>query len=64
MEHTIEITKEAFWLLVGNDQKTWYDYTASKLSESSYYYNHGVTLFTVTNFISEVTQYYIQGIKS
>ena len=61
---SIEITKEAFWVLVGNDEETWIDYKAGELYESSYYLNLGVRLQSVCNFISGTVQYYIHDINS
>ncbi len=58
-----EITKEAFISLVGNDEQTWTDYKSNELAERSYYNSKGVALQTVTNFTSEVTQYYVQDIN-
>jgi hypothetical protein len=59
-----EITREAFLLLVGNDEDSWRDYTRAELSESSFYFNHGVNLQALTNFISNVTQYYVEDINA
>ncbi len=58
-----EITKEAFWLLIGNDEISWRDYKQTELAETSYYYNNGVALQATCNFISNVTQYYVQDIN-
>ena len=60
----IEITKEAAWKLIGNDEHSWIDYKSGELYESSYYLNLGVRIQSVTNFISNVTQYYIQDINA
>jgi hypothetical protein len=59
-----EISNEAFILLVGNDEESWRDYTSSELSESSFYFNHGVRLQALCNFVSNVTQYYIEDINA
>ena len=59
----IEISKEAFWLLVGNEEKSWRNYKQGELSETSYYYNNGVALQAVHNYISNVAQYYVQDIN-
>ena len=64
MKHTVEVTKEAFWLLMGNDEETWVDYKQTELTEASYYRNKGVALMALTNFISNVTQYYVQDINA
>jgi hypothetical protein len=60
----IEITKEAFFKLVGNDEISWRNYKKTELAEVSYYFNFGVQLQTVTNFISGVTQYYVKDINA
>lgn len=60
----IEITKEAFNLLKGNDEKTWHDFKKTELAEFSYYKAHGVLLTAIHNFVSNVTQYYIQDINA
>ena len=60
----IEITKEAFWQLVENDENTWSDYTSNELTESSHYVAYGVNIKTVTNFINNITQYYIEDINA
>ena len=59
----VEITKEAFILLVGNDEISWRDYKQTVNSESSHYFNNGVKLTAVCNFVSDVTQYYITDIN-
>jgi hypothetical protein len=59
-----EISKEAFILLVGNDEESWRDYKSVELAESSFYFNHGVRLQALTNFISNVTQYYVEDINA
>ena len=59
-----EITKEAFIVLVGNDEDSWADYKQTELSESSFYYNHGIRLQALCNFVSNVTQYYVEDINA
>jgi len=59
----VEISKEAFYLLVGNEEKSWRNYKQGELSESSYYYNKGVSLEAVHNYTANVTQYYVQDIN-
>ena len=59
-----EITKEAFDLLKGNDEKSWHDYNKTELAEFSYYKAHGVLLIAIHNFVSNVTQYYVQDINA
>ena len=60
----VEITKEAFCVLVGNDEKTWHDYKQTELAEFSYYKAHGLMLTAITNFVSNVTQYYVKDINA
>ena len=67
MKHSVEITKEAAWALIGNDEKTWIDYNDHKqteLAETSFYLAHGVRVAAVYNYISNVTQYFIQDINA
>ena len=61
---SVEITEQAFNLLKGNDDKTWHDYKKTELAEFSYYISHGVLLTAIHNFVSNVTQYYIQDINA
>jgi hypothetical protein len=64
MEHSIEITKEAAWKLIGNDEKTWTGYKQGEHSETSFYIAHGVKIATVYSYLSDVTQYFIQDINA
>jgi hypothetical protein len=64
MKHSIEITKEAAWKLIGNDEKTWTDYKQSEHSETSFYTAHGVKIAAVYSYLSDVTQYFIQDINA
>jgi len=64
MKHSVEITKEAAWELIGNDEKTWTDYQQNELSESSFYLSHGVRIAAIHNYLSNVTQYFIQDINA
>jgi len=59
-----EITKEAAWALIGNDEQSWDDYKKTELTETSYYKNYGVLIQVVTNFVNNITQYYVQDINS
>jgi hypothetical protein len=61
---SVEITDKAFYLLRGNDEKTWHDYGQNELSEWSVYINEGVKLLALCNFLSGVTQYYVQDINA
>ena len=62
-EASVEITDKAFILLRGNDEKNWRDYGSNELSEWTIYINEGVKLLALCNFVSGVTQYYIQDIN-
>jgi hypothetical protein len=64
MENSIEITKEAAWLLIGNDEKSWKDYKNHELYEVSEYAAYGLRIQAVFNYLSNVTQYYIQDINA
>lgn len=59
----IEITKEAAWILIGNDEESWRDYKKTELTETSYYFNHGVSIRSVCNFVNGVVQYYMEDIN-
>ena len=63
--HTVEITKDAAWLLIGNDEKSWLDYGQNEQFEMSTYRNNGVIIFAVCNFTSlGITQYFIQDVNA
>jgi hypothetical protein len=62
--HCIEITKEAAWLLIGNDERSWVDYRSTELAEASYYRANGVNIIAVCNFIGGIVQYYVQDINA
>ena len=64
MKNSVEITKEAAFALIGNDEKTWQDYQQNKLAETSFYLAHGVRIAAIHNYISNVTQYFIQDINA
>ena len=58
----VEITKEAFNVLIGDDrraQKT----EALGLATRYHFERHGVVLIEVSNFITPITQYFIQDIN-
>jgi hypothetical protein len=61
---TIEITKEAAWHLIGNDEQTWRDYKQTELAETSFYHAHGVNIKAIHNYTANVTQYYITDINA
>ena len=62
--NSVEITDKAFHLLKGNDEKSWKDYGSNELSEWTIYINEGVKLMSLYNFLSGVTQYYVQDINA
>ena len=64
MKNSVEITKEAAFALIGNDEKSWTDYQQNELSESSFYLAHGVRIAAIHNYLSNVTQYYIQDVNA
>ena len=64
LNHSVEITEQAFNMLKGNDEKSWKDYGSNELSEWSIYINSGVKLMSIYNFVSGVTQYYVQDINA
>ena len=64
MNTWVEITKSAFYTLVGDEDLTWRDYKAAELVERSYYYSHGVRLQASHTFIGDITQYYVEDINA
>ncbi len=64
MNATIEITKEAALLLIGNDEKTWADYRNYAVCEKTTYLAHGLTISLVHTFETGETKYYVQDIKA
>jgi len=64
LNHSVEITEKAFNLLKGNDEKSWKDYGHNELSEWTSYIAEGVKLMSLYNFVSGVTQYYVQDINA
>ena len=62
--NSVEITDKAFHLLKGNDEKTWHDYKSNELCEWTTYINNGVKLMALCNFVSCITQYYVQDINA
>ena len=64
MKHSVEITKEAALLLIGNDEKSWHDFKQSELYEKTIYKAHGVSVAVFHNYVSNVTQYFIQDINA
>tara|TARA_R100000655_G_scaffold37974_2_gene72784 strand:- start:2026 stop:2196 length:171 start_codon:yes stop_codon:yes gene_type:complete len=45
--NSIEITKKAFVLLVGNDERSWRDFANNDHAEWTTYFANGVTLISV-----------------
>ena len=64
MKHSVEITKEAAFALIGDDEKTWIDYKQTELADASFYLAHGVRIAAIHNYIGNVTQYFIQDINA
>ena len=63
MNTYIEITKEAFEVLLGDQKQV--PIVSVGNAEVGYYIAHGVMLKSITNFYShEITQYYIQDINA
>ena len=62
--NTVEITKEAAWVLIGNDESTWKHYTKYDQFEISIYESNGVKIFARFDFELSVIQYYIQDINA
>jgi hypothetical protein len=59
----IEVTKEAFEVLLGDQKQV--PVVSVGNAEHGYYEAHGVILKSITNFYShEITQYYIQDINA
>ena len=64
MKHSVEITKEAAFALIGDDEKTWSDYKQTELADASFYLAHGVRIAAIHNYLGNVTQYFIQDINA
>jgi len=63
MNTWVEITKEAFDILKGNEEAL--NYKKTELTEAAFYLSQSdVRLQSLTNFASCVTQYYIQDINA
>ena len=60
----IEVTKEAALKLIGDDSKTWRDFTQTELAETTLYHGHGVNITVIYNYIGAITQYYITDINA
>mgnify|MGYP003632286625 FL=1 len=66
MNPTVEITKEAFNALTkGQDLKPFKTTTARAVArENEYLSKAGVVLIEIENFLSNVTQYYVEDINA
>lgn len=64
LKHSIEITEEAFRLLIAS--KTYGQSVAESTEHAQlHYYNaHGMQLLSVYNYLSQVIQYYAQDINA
>jgi len=60
----IEVTKEAAIKLIGDDSKTWRDFTQTELAETTLYHGHGVNITVIHNYIGAITLYYITDINA
>jgi hypothetical protein len=61
----VEITKEAFMAVVGDETKVAGESSGTNGATIDWYKANGVTLRVVTNFYSKaITQYYIQDINA
>lgn len=58
-----EITKELFKAIVSDDEKSINTIQLSKAYKTMYFV-HGVLLMQVDNYLSCITQYYIQDINA
>lgn len=62
-----EITKEAFNALIPTDNVNGFpsfNHEEGEHYDKFYWKTHGVTVMTITNFIEQTTQYYIQDINA
>lgn len=64
MKHFVEITKPAALMLIGNDEKSWQGYEQTERAEISFYLTNGCRIAAVHNWVSNVTQYFIQDINA
>ena len=62
---SVEITDKAFYLLRGDDRlSAFLGRGSNELSEWTLYINEGVKLMSIYNFVSNITQYYVQDINA
>lgn len=59
-----EISKEAALLLIGNEERSWRDFQQTELAEATIYRAHEVNIMALHNYLSGVTQYFIQDINA
>jgi len=64
MKHSVEITKEAALLLVGNPEKSWHNFKQEALYEKTIYKAHGVFVAVFHNYVLNLTQYFVQDINA
>ena len=64
MKHSVEIAKEAALLLIGNDEKSWHDFKQYELYEKTIYKSNGVFIAVFHNYVSSITQYFVQDINA
>ncbi len=64
MNYTVEITKEAFHAIIPQQLDAFKGSDVTEHAETSYFTANGCNLLTVHNFVSNVTQYYIQDINA
>ena len=57
LEHSVEITKEAALLVIGDRAKAYTDFGRNDLAEWTRYHGEGCNLIAIHNFTSAVTQY-------
>ena len=51
-------------LLIGNDEKSWHDFKQDELYEKTIYKSNGVFIAAFHNYLSNVTQYFVQDINA
>ena len=64
MEYAVEITKDAAWAIIENDDLAWIEYLQTEFAETSFYYAKGVRIAIIYNYLTNVSQYYIQDINA
>jgi len=59
-----EISKEAALTIIGNSERSWRDFQQTELAEATHYQAHGVNIMAIYNYLSDVTQYFIQDVSA